>query len=66
LKIRLKRDRDTWRPYVYDPETGIVTRNEKEQPVYDRDIYSSDVVEEIVKSYLPGQLLESDTEIDSN
>jgi len=68
LKIRLKREREQWRPYVYDPETGIVERNPEKQPEYDREIHTGDVVNEIVSGYLPGQLLESesDTEVDSN
>lgn len=64
LKIRLKRERENWRPYVYNPETGIVVGNPVEQPVYEVENHTSDVVEEIMSAYLPGQLLESDTEID--
>lgn len=64
LKIRLKRERESWRPYVYDPDTGIVTRNQVEQPKYEIENHTSEVVEEIMSAYLPGQLLESDTEID--
>jgi len=57
LKIRLKRERDQWRPYVYDPTTGIVERNPVRQPEYDATLHSSNL--------LPSNLLEeSDTEID--
>lgn len=66
LKIRLKREREQWRPYEYNPETGKVTRTEKGQPMYDRQIHGSDLVEEIFDTYVPGTFVESETEIDSD
>lgn len=53
LKIRLKRQREEWRPYKYDPVSGVCIKNPVPEPEYVRCEDSSLVVND-----------ESETEID--